>query len=206
MKKLSAVIAVLAIVLLVGCSSEPEKPAEKPQPKGPELSTGLPVLHKLYVAARGWARDAQPYRLESQVTADGNGKDGKAAVWRAGFASPAQRGVKPFIWSGSTAPNAPSRGINPGTEDNYNPQNSNTQVFDIAFLKIDSDKAFEVSQKHGGDKVLEKNADTPVFYVLDWSRPTNELVWHVIYGESRENARLRVAVNASTGDFIRVEK
>ena len=207
MKKLAAVTAVLAIALLAGCSSEqPQKPAEKPQPKGPELSTGLPVMYKLYVSAHGWARDAQPYRLESQVTADGNGKDGKAAVWRAGFASPSQRGVKPYTWSGSTAPGAPERGISPGTEDNYNPQNSNTHVFDIAFFKIDSDKAYEVAQKHGGDKVLEKNADTPIFYVLDWSSPTNELLWHVIYGESRENAKLRVAVNASTGDFIRVEK
>jgi hypothetical protein len=206
MKKLAAVMAMLAISLLAGCTSQPEKPAEKPQPKGPELLTGLPALHRLYLSAHGWARDAQPYRLESQITADGTGKDGKAAVWRAGFASPAQRGVKPYIWSGSTAPDAPGRGINPGTEDNYNPQNSNTQVFDIAFFKIDSDKAFEVSQKHGGDKVLEKSADTPISYVLDWSRPTNELLWHVIYGESRESAKLRVAVNASTGDFIRVEK
>ena len=206
MKKLAAVMAVLAISLLAGCTSPPEKPAEKPQAKGPELLTGLPALHKLYLSARGWARDAQPYRLESQLTADGKGKDGKAALWRAGFASPAERGVKPYIWSGSTAPDAPGRGINPGTEDNYNPQNSNTQVFDIAFFKIDSDKAFEVSQKHGGDKVLEKSADTPIFYVLDWSRPTNELLWHVIYGESRESAKLRVAVNASSGDFIRVEK
>jgi hypothetical protein len=206
MNKLFAVIAVLALALMAGCSSEPEKPVEKPQPKGPETTTGLHALHSLYVSARGWARDAQPYRLESQVTSDGNGKDGKATVWRAGFASPAQRGVKPYTWSGSAAPNAPSRGINPGTEDNYNPQNSNTQVFDIAFFKIDSDKAYEVSQKHGGDKVLEKNPDTPIFYVLDWSRPSNELVWHVIYGDSRENAKLRVGVNASTGDFIRVEK
>ena len=34
-------------------------------------------------------RDAQPFRLESQVTADSKGKDGKSAVWRASFASPA---------------------------------------------------------------------------------------------------------------------
>ena len=201
-------LAVLALVMLVGCSSEPTKPAETqaPKPKGPELVTGRTAFQKLYVAAHGWARDAQPYRLESQLTADSRGKDGKSAVWRASFASATQHGVKPYVWSGSDAPDAPPRGISPGSEDTYNPSNSSTQVFDIAFLKIDSDKALEVAQKHGGEKVFEKNPDTPLLYVLDWSRATNELVWHVIYGTSRDDARLRVAVNASSSEYIRVEK
>src|SRR5437764_8138073 len=87
MKKL--LMAVVVLACMVGCSSEPSKPAqaEKPQPKAPELETGRAALQHVYVAARGWARDAQPYKLESIVTTDGTGKDGKATVWRAGFAS-----------------------------------------------------------------------------------------------------------------------
>ncbi len=206
MKKL--LMAMLALALMAGCSSEPSKPAqtEKPQPKAPEFVTGRTAFQKGYIAARGWARDAQPYRLESLLTADSKGKDGKSAVWRAFFASSVQHGAKPYVWSGEDAPDAPSRGISPGTEDNYSPANSSTQVFDIAFLKVDSDKALEVAQKHGGDKLLEKNPDTPILYMLDWSRPTSELIWHVIYGNSRDDAKLTVSVNASTGDFIRVEK
>jgi hypothetical protein len=203
MKKL--LIAVLPLILL-GCSSEPAKPPEKPQPKPPEFITGRTAFQKLYVAARGWARDAQPYRLESQTTADSKGREGKSAVWRGSFASAAQRGIKPYLWSGSGAPDAPERGVSPGTEDNYNPNNASTTVFDMQFLKVDSDKALEVAQKHGGDKVLEKDPNTPILYMLDWSRPTSELVWHVIYGISRDDAKLKVAVNASSGDFIRVEK
>jgi hypothetical protein len=42
--------------------------------------------------------------------------------------------------------------------------------------------------------------------VLNWSGVTNELIWHVIYGSSPEDAKLRVAVNASNGEFLRVEK
>jgi hypothetical protein len=42
--------------------------------------------------------------------------------------------------------------------------------------------------------------------MLDWSHATNELIWHVIYGNSRDDAKLKVDVNASSGDFIRVEK
>ena len=96
------------------------------------------------------------------MTSDGNGQDGKWAVWRASFASAAQRSEKSYTWSGSAADGAPSRGVNPGTEDSYSATNSSTQVFDMAFLKIDSDQAFATAQKHGGDKILEKEPNTPV--------------------------------------------
>ncbi|HLW53051.1 MAG TPA: hypothetical protein VKW06_09415 [Candidatus Angelobacter sp.] len=203
-----AALALTLLALLSACSSETNKPAEqaKPEPKKPELITGRSAFQKLYIAARGWAPDAKPYRLESSATSDGKGQDGKWAVWRAGFASASRRSEKSYTWSGSEADGAPSRGVNFGIEDSYSPSNSTTQVFDMAFLKKDSDEAFATAQKHGGDKVLEKAPDTPVIYVCDWNRNTNELVWHVIYGASREGAKLTVSVNASTGEFIRVEK
>jgi hypothetical protein len=208
MKQLLMALLALALLTVVGCSSQPATPAqtEKPQPKPADLETGRYAFQKLYIAARGWERDSQPFRLESQPTPDSKGKDGKSAVWRASFASPASRGVKPYVWSGTDAPDAPSRGISPGNEDSYSPTNASTQIFDIGFLKIDSDKAFETAQQHGGDKLLEKAPDTPILYVLDWNHATNVLVWHVIYGASRDDAKLIVDVNGTTGEFIRVEK
>ncbi len=204
----SAVLLVLFLSLLTACSSEPSKPAEtaKPEIKGPELITARSAFQKLYVAARGWNQDAKPYRLEAIVSSDGNGHDGKWAMWRGSFASANMRSEKSYTWSGSAAQGAPERGVNPGIEDSYSPSNSSTQVFDMAFLKIDSDQAFAAAQKHGGDKILEKAPDTPVIYACDWNKNTNELTWHVIYGASRDTAKLTVAVNASTGEFIRVEK
>jgi hypothetical protein len=204
MKKLLTVLWIFA--LLTGCS-QPPKPAvtEKPKPKEVELFSGVYAFHKMYIQARGWARDAQPFLLESQTNSDSTGKDGKSAIWRAAFASPLQHGVKPYTWSGTDAQDAPPRGVDPGTEDAYNPSNSSTQVFDPAFFKIDSDKALETAQKHGGEKILAQAADTPVAYRLDWNKSSNQLIWHVVYGP-RANPKLRVAVDASSGDFIRVEK
>jgi len=199
---LSAILAMLA-----ACNSTPPKPAQsKPEPKGPELLTGRAAFQKVFIAARNYAVDAKPFRIESTPTSDADGHDGKAALWRASFGSAQLRGAKPFIWSGSTAPDAPSRGVSPGNEDVYNPGNASTQIFDVAFLKVDSDQAFATAQKHGGDKILEKAPTTPVIYVCDWNHNTNELVWHVIYGDSRDKSKLTVAVNASTDEFIRVEK
>jgi hypothetical protein len=202
---LSALLIVLGIV--TACDSGTNKSAENANtPKPPDLITARSAFQKCYVAARGWSADAEPYRIEAVVTSDGNGHDGKWAVWRVSFASPAMRSEKSYTWSGSAANGAPDRGVNPGVEDSYSPTNSSTQVFDMAFLKIDSDQTFSTAQQHGGDKILEKEPDTPVFYICDWNHNTNILVWHVIYGASRETAKLTVAVNASTGDFIRVEK
>jgi len=197
MKKLFVAVAILTAGLMAGCSSEPSKPttAETPKPKAPEAITGSSAFYKCYISARGWAQDAQPYRAESPPT---KGRDGKAGEWRVGFASPAQRSTKFYTWANGD--------ISHGTDDTYSPTNSSTQIFNVQFLKVDTDKAFAVAQQHGGEKLLEKEPDTPVFYVLDWNRQTNELLWHVIYGTDRETAKLRVAVNASTGDFSRVEK
>jgi len=209
LKSLGLASALVLVALLGGCSSDSGKsaaPAKAETPKGPDLISARSAFQKVYLAAHGWQPDAKPYRIESIVTSDGNGHDGKAAIWRGSFASPTQRSVKAYTWSGSTAEGAPSPGINPGTEDSYSPSNSSTQVFDMAFLKIDSDQAVATAQKHGGDKLLEKSPDTPIFFVCDWNHNTNELVWHVIYGASRDAVKLTVAVNASTGEFIRVEK
>lgn len=190
-------LAILAAAFMSACSSEPAKTAasEAAPQKPPEAITGSSALFKCYISARGWAPDAQPYRAES---AESKGKDGKAGEWRIGFASPSVHSTKVYTWSNND--------ISHGVDDTYNPTNSSTQVFNVQFLKVDTAKAFEVAQEHGGDKLLEKEPDTPILYVLEWNRQENQLQWHVIYGTDRNTAKLRVAVNASTGEFIRVEK
>jgi hypothetical protein len=186
---------VLSLAVLSGCTSAPP-PEEKPQP--PELVTGRSAFQKLYVSAHGWAGDAKPYQLESQVVGDNHGAEGKAVLWRAAFASEAQRSSRPYVWSGIDSPDAPSRGVSPGPEDNFTPGNA----FDVNFIKIDSDKAYQVAQKHGGEGIR----GTPIIYLLDWAPGENKLVWHVIYGSSRNDARLVVDVDATTGEFLRKEK
>ncbi len=203
----ATLFTITILALLAGCnSSTTSAPPAQPQPKPPELLTGRAAFYKTFIAARNYAADVKPFRIESTPSSESNGQDGKSTIWRVSYASAVQRGVKPFFWSGSNAPDAPSRGVSPGNEDVYNPGNASTQVFDPAFLKVDTDQAFAEAQKHGGDKILEADATTPVIYMCEWNHNTNQLVWHVIYGTSRETAKLTVTVDASTGAFIRVEK
>jgi hypothetical protein len=206
------IAACLALLLLASCSSSKQtgnstesQPAAKPA-KQAEYETGRAALQKMYISARGWAGDVKLFRLQSQFSPDAPTSEGKAGLWRGSFGSPAKRMMKLFLWSGLVGPEAPEQGISFSAEDSWNPNNSSTQVFDLGFLKVDSDKAYEIAEMHGGEKLTAKDPKQPVFFVLDWDSQKNELLWHVIYGSSQDEAQLRIAVSATSGEFLRVEK
>jgi len=196
MKKIGLFCLFALALLLAGCDSTPEKPAQTSN----DMETGRLALQRMVVPARGWASDAQPIRMKSNAGKDNTGHDGKSSYWQTTFASAGRQKIVTFSWSG-----APPRGVDHGTEDTYNAGNRSTQPFDLSFLKVDSDKAFEVAQEHGGKQSLEKNPQQQVFYLLDWDSRINQLRWHVMYGTSENNAQLTVIVDASTGGFIHKE-
>jgi hypothetical protein len=207
MKKavLPAMLA-LAVVCL-GCDSEPKKaPASKEDqpPAAAQFETGRFALQRMVGPARGWAPDAQLVRLESTNLKDSNGHDGKANFWHSLFASTSRQKSEPFTWSGIATEDSP-RGVNHGVEDTYNPANRSSRSFDLNFLKVDTDKAFDVAQQHGGKKIMEKDPKVSVGYVLDWDTQSNQLRWHVIYGGSESTGKLTVLVDASSGQFLRKE-
>ncbi len=212
MKKI-AVPCFALVCLLAGCSSsnktgssnESSAPA-KPTARQAQYETGRTAFQKLYLSARQWAADAKPFRLQSQFTPDAPTREGKAGLWRGSFASSAKRSMKLFVWSGLVGPDAPEAGISFSAEDSWSPSNASTQVFDLGFLKIDSDAAYSVAQKHGGERLTQKDPKQPVLFVLDWEAAKNQVLWHVIYGNSQDEAKLRIAVDATTGEFVRVEK
>ncbi|HVP44854.1 MAG TPA: hypothetical protein VMS96_15620 [Terriglobales bacterium] len=211
MRKLALLLLVAA---LAGCSSEPTKTAEGPKPaaaqkpavKPPEFQTGRTAFYEMYRAARQWAPDVKAFRLQSSPTKEAPGTDGKAEVWLGWFASAAKREVKPYTWSGGTGENLPERGVSFGPVDSFNPSNASTQPFDAGFLKSDSDEAYKAAQAKGGEALLKKNPGLPIIYTLDWDAKSNELIWHVSYGETPQDYKLKIAVNASTGGFLKKEK
>ena len=212
---------VTALVLTLGaCSSAPSgagssssAPAANPKPKPIDAETGRVALQRLYTTSRGWNGDTEPVSLQSQnyKHAGGNenaplGHDGKSAVWRGLFASPGRRMMKTYMWSGLTGPDAPTPGITPGNEDPFSSGNTSTQPFQLVSLKTDSDQALETAQKHGGAALIKKDSELPVNFTLAWEPRHGMLIWHVIYGASINQPVLDVLVDASTNQFVRVEK
>ena len=192
------------LLLLCGCDSGSKTaPAAKATPAASQLETGRFALQKMLAPARFWSPDAQPVRLESSNIKDSTGHDGKANFWRAMFASVSRQKSEPFTWSGVASSDV-ARGVDHGAEDSYNPANRSARTFDLNFLKVDTDKAFEVAQQHGGKQILEKNAKAQVSYQLDWDSQSSQLRWRVIYGGDSVG-NLTVLVDASSGSFIRKE-
>ncbi|HEY3928377.1 MAG TPA: hypothetical protein VGL89_08385 [Candidatus Koribacter sp.] len=206
MKSLS--LLVLFLLAFVACQSKPagnSNSTSSAPAKTAQYETGREAFQKTYIAAHNWAPDAKPFRLESQYTPDAPVSEGKAGIWRASFGSAARHGMESFQWTGIVSPDT-EQGISHGSEDSFSPTNTSTQTFDSAFLKIDSDKAYEIAEKHGGEKLTKADAKIPVFFTLDWDHQKNKLIWHVAYGSNGDDAKLRVAVDATDGSFIRVEK
>lgn len=202
MKKISVFLLFALAILVLGCESEKPAPAAKPTT---ESQTGRLALQKMIPPAHLWASDAQPVSMKSTTGKDNLGHDGKPSFWQTVFVSPAKGQTETFSWSGLVGEGAPPKGVDHGIADSYSPSNRTMQPFDLNFLKVDSDKAFEVAQEHGGKQLLAKNPNQEVVYFLDWNGSENLLRWHVIYGSSANNAQLTVIVNASTGEFVHKE-
>jgi hypothetical protein len=195
------VIAAIVAVVLTFSACENNTSSNAPaKPKTNELRTGRFALQKMIPAARLWSPDALPVNLSSSYTSDSNGHDGKAMNWRSMFASRSRQKAEPFMWTGSAEATTK---IDHGVEDVYNPNNRSMQSWDLNFLKIDTDQAFETALQHGGKSILEKDPNAGVSYLLDFDPLSSQLRWHVTFNGS--SGRLGVVVDASSGTFLRKE-
>ncbi len=197
-------------ILMTGCSSTENKPATPaaaaPETKSPMPYTGQEAFNRMMGLAMKWSPDAQPARLESVLTTEANGQDGKSTVWRGYFASPSRRATKTIVCSGSRQADAPPFGVSPeGEEGPYNAAAANLAFLPL-LLKTDTDKAFATAQQHGGDAILKKDAQQPITYVLLKDRKLNVPVWYVIYGASEKDRKGIGVINATTGDFVSAGK
>ena len=206
-------LTLLAIAMMLGCSSQPSTPAaenatgaphktKSVEPAQPEA--GREALQKMFAAARNWGIDSQPLKLASNPRKGDTA--GKAAVWSAAFASANKRSIRNFMWSGATGDDAPEQGISQGSIDTYSPDNASTRPFDPNYLKVDSTDAFETAQKHGGAALLKKDPNMILQYGLLWDPRAARLLWSIKYAPNGAEAKLNVIVNASTGEFVRIEK
>lgn len=212
--RLAFAVGVISVaVLTAGCGSTennggPEKPASPApsQSKEPVLYTGQEAFNRMMGLALKWSADAQPARLESVLTTETTGQNGKSTVWRGFFASPRRRSVKTIVCSGSRRPDAPPFGVSAeGSEGAYNADAANLAFLPL-LVKTDTDKAFEITRQHGGDAILKKNALQPITYLLLKDRKQNVPVWYVIYGTSEKDRKGISVINATTGAFISAGK
>lgn len=202
----------LSMMIVVACgpstTSSPSTPTQTSTPapkKEPVLYTGKSCLSQMAGLAARWQPDALPFHMESGLNAESNGHDGKSTIWRAAFASPSRRAYKAFTCSGSRLPGEAPMGVTSTAETAY-PPNIPQLMFQSFLLNTDSDQAYTLTLGKGGDKLLEKDPKQPVLYLLDWDTGNKQLLWVVIYGESRKEAKGVAVIDAGTGKFLRAGK
>ncbi len=212
--RLTLATGLIAIGILTACNStgdQPkesvaEKPAAPPVTKQSVLYTGEEAFNRMMGLANKWSPDAQPARLESVITTETTGQNGKSTIWRGYFVSPIRHSTKTIVCSGSRQPDAPPFGVSAeGNEGSYNAASANLAFMPL-LLKADTDKAFDLAQQHGGDALLKKNVNQSVMYVLLKDKKQNVPVWYVIYGTSEKDRKGIAIVNATTGDFVSAGK
>ena len=215
MKRLCLIVLVILVTIItVRCSSTPSTPvstanttATKPaEPQGPVLYTAQEAFTRLNGFAHKWAVDAMPIHVTSELTSEADGHDGRATIWRAMFASPSRGTVKAFMCSGSKLPDAPAQGTTAAGAEMPLTADLRALFFEPFLLKTDSKQALEVTQKNGGDRVLQKNPKTRINYILEWDRKQNAPLWYVVYGETMKNNKGVGVVNATTGVYLSAKK
>jgi hypothetical protein len=194
-----------AFLCFTSCSSENE-PAE--QPKRPEAVTGRTAFQNMYGAARMWHADAEPLIMESGQAENLNGTDGKAGIWRATFVSNSGSVQRDFLYITVDLGDGLGRGVRQGHDSGYSGGTGVEQPFAVAFLKTDSDSAYQIAEKQGGTDLRKKDKEMQVFYTLrrEVNSGVPNVVWDVIYGHTRSTAPLTVHVDASTGKFLFANK
>ena len=209
-KRLIGVLVLSAFGFLLGCETTPTKPAEPAKPaepvkKEPSFYSGKQAFNATNSLAVRWAADATPVRLESKLTSEGNGQNGKATIWKAGFISPSKGQIKFFVYSGSRLPDSPPYGVSSDVETAYSPE-VRQLAFSALLVKTDTDEAFNTAQAHGGANLLKKDPNQPVTYVLLWNAPKQALYWHVVYGADEKSTKGSGIINALTGAYVGAAK
>src|SRR5208337_2120158 len=161
LSRLAFAVGIIGVALLTaGCSSSGNKPNESapatpaaapPESKAPVPYTGQEAFNRMMGLAMKWSPDAQPARLESVLTPETTGQNGKSTIWRGYFASPLRLSTKTFVCSGSRRPDAPPFGVSAeGSEGPYTADAANLAFLPL-LVKTDTDRAFTLTLQHGGD-------------------------------------------------------
>jgi hypothetical protein len=188
----------VGVLLCVGCS---KASLQLPGTEPVDWITGREALQKIMSSAKKWSSDAEAIRLFSGYCKKAPHEaphEGVCDEWRAVVRSPSLRKTTGFYWSRGN--------VTHGEVTDYEPQPNGERPVEASKIKADSDAAFRAAKEYGGKPLLDKNPEIEIRYAMMLEKKIGQLVWLVFYdikGTDISSAKLYVAINAETGDFIR---
>ena len=189
--------------MFLACSDAPTKTAEKAPEAPPEPVSGSTAFFRMYSAARGWALDLQPIRLNSINLPQVKKVPGKAAAWQAVFISPAKQRSRSYTFSVIEAEGNLHKGVFALNEEGMSGLAS-AKPFQIQALKTDSDAAYDTAVKKGKKAAdyMKANPTMDITFLLEMNNRFPQLAWRVIWGESVGTSNYSVFVDAATGEYL----
>ncbi len=165
--KLFALFSACALLLLVGCSSDTPAPAEKKAEEKPaEPVTGRQALQQMYIAARAWAPDIQPIKLNSILLPELKAEPGKAAAWQTIFVSASLSKARSYTYSAVESEGNLHKGVFAGLDQSWSGPSLTSKPFLMASVKVDSDDAYKTAMKKGAEYDT-KNPGKPINFLLE---------------------------------------
>src|SRR5690242_4969668 len=149
MKPFPLLCAGVLVALLSGCSSEPTAPPKKAEEKPAVPVTGRQALQQMYIAARGWAPDLQPLKVNSILLPEVKAEPGKAAAWQAMFVSASLGKARSYTYSVVESEGNLHKGVFAGLDQSWSGPSGTTKPFLMASVKTDSDEAYQAALKKG---------------------------------------------------------
>jgi hypothetical protein len=202
MKSLALFSGCALLLLSVGCSSDAPSPAEKKAAeKPPEPATGRQALQQMYIAARGWAPDIQPIKLNSILLPELKAEPGKAAAWQATFVAASLGKARSYTWSAVESEGNLHKGVLAGLDQSGSGPSLPSKPFPLGPIKIDSDDAYNTAMKKGAE-YDKKNPGKPINFLLEANTKFPDTTWRVIWGESLGTSSFSIFVDASTGLYL----
>jgi hypothetical protein len=190
------------LLLLVGCSSDAPATAEKKvEEKPPEPVTGRQALQQMFIAARGWAPDIQPIKLNSILLPELKAEPGKAAAWQATFVSASLGKARSYTYSAVESEGNLHKGVFAGLDQSWSGPSLTSKPFLMASVKVDSDDAYKTAMKKGAE-YDKKNPGKPINFLLEANTKFPDTTWRVIWGESVGTSSFSVFVDASTSLYL----
>lgn len=204
MKSRLLLTIVSTLVMFSACSEAPQKPVAKAPEAPPEPVTGSSAFFQMYNAARAWATDLEPLRMNSVNLAGVKKVPGKAAAWQATFVSPQRQAAKTYTYSVIEAEGNLHKGVFAGNEEGWRGPSAAAKPFLVQALKKDSDAAYETALKKGKKvtEYMKANPDKNVTFLLEQNNKYPDLTWRVIWGESVGTSNYSIFVDATTGEYL----
>lgn len=193
---------VAAALLLTACSDTPVATKAKEPAKPLEPITGRQAFQSTYPSARGWAADAQPFRIRSMnLSSSAKPKnDGTADLWEITYVSPSRSAARVFTWSSTEDANL-HQGVFGGQQQSWRP-GGQEQPFTPAHIKTDTPEALMKAVEESETYLKKPGQKPPVTFLLEYTPRFPDPVWRVLWGQNVGTSERQVFVDATTGTVV----